>query len=549
MRSCVYSDVCLSVRMDKQAEVSPGGYDYQFVETPPDMFMCKICHFPSKEPYLSECCGHTFCKSCIDHAKKATIFYFCLCPVCRNEEFKTVRNKQNERVIKSLQVYCTNKAKGCEWQGEINNINYHLESSDGCPYEEVACPTNCDTKLLQRKYLNNHLENQCPCRKVQCQYCHITDELQYIESSHMEKCPKFPLPCPNDCGISDIPRENMDDHKEVCPLEKVDCPNQCEMSFQRQFLQSHTENECPCREVTCQYCQTVGEHQFIEGKHAKFCLKFPLICPNKCEAENILREDMETHKKECPLEVVQCGYHNVGCKAMMVRKDLQQHNKEKIEEHLSYTMSELVNTKDKLASTEEELATSTDKVSKLQEKLKQIEFQSQKELEMRLQKIMDCVHWGFHLNAKTSDDCDQILPVVIKISGFERKRRNNDDWFSHTFFTHEKGYKIKLNVVPAGWDSCKGTHVSVYLYIEEGPHDFLLKWPMKKMFEVKLLNQLSNSQHHSEACNVSVKRGATKGTTSIWNAPRFIPFYLFQSPPVDCKFLDNDTVFFEVSEI
>jgi len=537
------------IRMDSRIEVSSGGYDYEFVETPLDMFICKICRFPSREPYLSECCGHTFCKLCIDHAKEVALFLPYLCPVCRSEEFKIIRNKQNERVIKSLYVYCTNRAKGCEWQGEVNSIIDHLESNNGCPYEEVVCPTNCDTKFLQRKLLNDHLENQCPRRKVDCQYCNITDELQYIEGSHMEKCPKYPLLCPNNCGASDIPREDMDDHREWCLFEEVNCPNQCEMSFQRQYLQNHTENECPCREVSCQYCQTIDKQQFIEGQHLDLCPKFPLICLNKCEAENILREDMETHKKECPLEMVQCVYHNVGCNTMMARKDLQQHSQDKIEEHLSYTMSELVNTKDKLAMTEQKLATSIDTVSKLQEKIVQIEFQSKIKLEMKLQKVMDCVQWGFRINSKANNDCDQILPVVIKMSEFERKRKNNDDWYSHTFFTHDKGYKLKLNVVPAGWGDCKGTHVSVYLYLEEGPHDFLLKWPMKKHFEVKLLNQIDNSKHHSESCYVSAKRGATKGNTAIWNSHEFISFYFLQNPLVDCKFVDNDIVFFEVSEI
>jgi len=111
------------VRMDKQAEVTDGGYDYQFVETPPHILICKICHFPSREPCLSECCGHTFCKSCIDHVKKAIVLYPCLCPMCRSKQLTVFRNKQNERVIKSLHVYCSNKERGCEWQEEINNIN------------------------------------------------------------------------------------------------------------------------------------------------------------------------------------------------------------------------------------------------------------------------------------------------------------------------------------------------------------------------------------------------------------------------------------------
>jgi len=291
------------------------------VETPPDKFICKICYFPSREPYLSEFCGHTFCKSCIDHAKKATLLHVFLCPVCRSEEFTLFRNKQNEREIKSLDVLCTNKERGCTWQGKLSSITDHLNSSDGCPFEEVACSNNCEN-ILERKFLIDHLINQCQRRKVDCQYCCITDELRYIEGSHMETCPKYPLPCPNDCGMSDIPREGMNDHRGVCPLEEVDCPNECGDSFQQKILQHHVEDECPCRRVDCQYCHITDEFQYIEGDHMENCPKYPLACPNNCGMFDIPREGVNDHQKICPLEEVKCPNQ---CGVSIQQQYLQNH--------------------------------------------------------------------------------------------------------------------------------------------------------------------------------------------------------------------------------
>ena len=42
-----------------------------------------------------------------------------------------------------LHIYRTNKEKGCEWQGELNDINSHLGNSDGCRFEKVKCSTEC----------------------------------------------------------------------------------------------------------------------------------------------------------------------------------------------------------------------------------------------------------------------------------------------------------------------------------------------------------------------------------------------------------------------
>ena len=95
------------------------------------------------------------------------------------------------REIKSLHIYCTNKEKGCEWQGELNDINNHLGNSDGCQFEEVKCSNEC-RKMIQRQYLTSHVKTKCSRRKVNCQYCHDTGEHQFIEGQHKEECPKLP---------------------------------------------------------------------------------------------------------------------------------------------------------------------------------------------------------------------------------------------------------------------------------------------------------------------------------------------------------------------
>ena len=101
--------------------------------------------------------------------------------------------------------------------------------------------------------------------------------------------------------------------------------------------------------LVCQYCHDAGEHQFIAGQHKEECLKLPLPCPNKCEVGSVPREDMEAHRKEFPLEMIKFEYHSVGCKrARLVRKDQENHNKQKMEEHLTMTKDELINTKAQL---------------------------------------------------------------------------------------------------------------------------------------------------------------------------------------------------------
>ena len=90
------------------------------------------------------------------------------------------------------------RIKGCEWQGELNDISNHLGNSDGCQFEEVKCSNECG-KMIERRYLTSHVETECPRHKVNCQYCHDTGEHQFIEGQHKEECLELPLPCPNNC--------------------------------------------------------------------------------------------------------------------------------------------------------------------------------------------------------------------------------------------------------------------------------------------------------------------------------------------------------------
>ena len=57
---------------------------------------------------------------------------------------------------------------------------------------------------------------------------------------------------------------------------------------------------------------------------------------------------------------------------------------------------------------------------------------------------------------------------------------------------------MHIKVYPAG-NGDKGTHLSCYLRLLKGPHahDDNLSWPLKHKFEIKLLNHISDSQHHS----------------------------------------------------
>ena len=87
-------------------------------------------------------------------------------------------------------------------------------------------------------------------------------------------------------------------------------------------------------------------------------------------------------------------------------------------------------------------------------------------------------------------------PVTIKMSEYNTKKTDEVEWYSDPFYTHNKGYKMCVCVDAAG-NGHDGTHLSVFLCLMKGPHDDELTWPLRGKFEIRLLNQISDSEHHS----------------------------------------------------
>ena len=118
--------------MQKKAQpknpVELGGYTYDIVDEPFDMFICKICHLVSKNAYKTSHFNHTFCKLCIIASVRKRHL---VCPICR-ATFEISKLVQINRQIRTLEIYCTNKDSGCTWEGPLKHLDTHLKA---CPAE------------------------------------------------------------------------------------------------------------------------------------------------------------------------------------------------------------------------------------------------------------------------------------------------------------------------------------------------------------------------------------------------------------------------------
>ena len=183
---------------------------------------CPVCLNILSEPHQVTCCGHNFCKSCIERVKASNG----ACPMCKERDFQAMVNKGHLRIINGLQVYCTKKEKGCKWKGELKNLSTHLNKGkrEGeCQYEEATCRYKC-REIAQRQQLKHHEDKECLQRPFECQYCKLKGTYHSITEEHYKNCSKYPVLCPNKCTSTQMLRGSVTDHvNKECPLQPVDC--------------------------------------------------------------------------------------------------------------------------------------------------------------------------------------------------------------------------------------------------------------------------------------------------------------------------------------
>ena len=189
--------------------------------------------------------GKSFCRACIQkiEAKKKS------CPTCNQAKFEFIRNLGLQQPLYGFTVFCSNKEGGCGWQGELGQLDKHLNVDPhedkqfvGCAYKNLKC-LFCG-ELHQRSEMEDHQTSQCSQRPFTCEMCdEFKSTYEDVVTSHAPECKCRPVECPNSCGASDLQHQHLEEHvSSQCPLTPVECEFSdagCDAKVYRRDLPSH----------------------------------------------------------------------------------------------------------------------------------------------------------------------------------------------------------------------------------------------------------------------------------------------------------------------
>ena len=107
--------------------------DYDFVQKPPEKFLCPILYGPLLQPQQTKCCRKNLSEEASTRIQREGR----PCPMCRDPSFITILNFNLRNQVRKLHVFCHHKKTGCGWEGELSALDPHVQSCSNKPSMKI----------------------------------------------------------------------------------------------------------------------------------------------------------------------------------------------------------------------------------------------------------------------------------------------------------------------------------------------------------------------------------------------------------------------------
>ena len=501
-------DYHLIPAVKKELSRNTGGFHCEFVkplERNNLQSECPVCLQIIRDPHQVTCCGKKYCYTCIEYIETSGR----PCPNCNTKDIVSFPDVGLQQKLYALKVRCSHQKDGCEWTGELRQLDEHLNTDpqpekqlDGCQFVEIDCIYNCRNHQ-QRRYIQNHQIKDCPKRPFGCEHCHdYKSTYDDVTNNHWPVCGSFPVPCPNQCG-STIQRQNIDSHvADECPLTTINCDFHhvgCAVKLPRQDMPEHLRENL------------LTHISLLATSHAK-------------QQDDLAEHKTEINKQkneivEAKTQIATLVDEN---KALQIKNTNLEHN------HLS-------------------LATNFNRV--------QIQLtgegQALKEENIQLRKELSVL--TKQTRARRSVDASPrttipLTPPVLAMTNFSQRKKSLDTWYSAPVYSHGQGYKLCLGVYP----NIPNKHISVFIHFMRGGFDDSLLWPFRGVIWFRLLDQVKHEDHRVQKVvfDDTVETRVRSRVTEKERADKGLGKGTFMAhAELDSRYLQANTLLFQIYRV
>jgi len=487
-----------TVRTEVQAPHMPQ-QEYDLVEEPPQEYFCPVTLELLRDPKQTECCGHHLSAEVVSRLQREGKS----CPLCKDPNFTVTNDKYFKRKVNELRVRCPHKRNGCEWVGELGNLDLH--------------------------------SNSCPKRPWQCKYCDFKGTYDVGTTDHLPNCTRYPEPCPNQCEIGTVPRCDMEKHLTQCPLQLVEC----------EFAQAGCQVRVPRRDLA-RHMEEWGQHHLLSMSLLNFSLTRELHQKMAEKDQQIAELQEQLQHQNSKLEKqIQDLQEQTEKQLQTQLEDLQQKQarqiagmQEKLEQKLTDQRKEI---KQQIMGVQEQLEQKlTEQRKETEEQISGLETQLQNENKNLQQQVGEIQEQGKQIYL-----CLGFSHLDITLTQFSKHKASGRTgrWRSDPFYSHTGGYKFQLGIDTNGYEEAEGTHITADLWSMSGEYDDKLPWPIQITAHLQLLNQRGDHGHMVAHLNCR----NDKRTSYMEIAQRFIAHSeLGYNAAKGTQYLKDDCLYFRL---
>ncbi|XP_064146786.1 TNF receptor-associated factor 2 isoform X6 [Loxodonta africana] len=328
-----------------------------------------------------------------------------------------------------------------------------------------------------------------------------------------------------------------------------------------------------CPHSGCTWTGTVKEYE----AHCEVCPKLPLTCEG-CGKKKIPREKFQDHVRTCGKCRAPCRFQALGCPDMVEREQQQEHEAQRLQEHLGLLLGRILEAKhlsgdggwearvpglteparllERCDTLERKTATFENIVCVLNREVERVAMTAeacgrqhrldQEKIEALSSKVspharvqVQQLERSIGLKDLAMADLEQKIQemeaatydgvFIWKITDFARKRQEAvagraPAIFSPAFYTSRYGYKMCLRIYLNGDGTGRGTHLSLFFVVMRGPNDALLRWPFNQKVTLMLLDQ-NNREHVIDAFRPDVTSSSFQRPISDMNIASGCPLF------------------------
>ena len=527
----------------------PVGHECEFVDQVPEDYFCKQCSHVTREPTIASCCTEVFCKACIE----AVIEDKKPCPNCQETDINYIPYKKYQPKILALKVHCSLKNRGCEWTGQLQHLDAHLDLTTGdCVYVDVDCPSKCSQKV-QKRNVDTHLANHCPNRDYTCPHCSFKATFREV-SEHFKVCRYYPLVCPNRCGAS-FERDVLEDHMKICGQQKVQCEFSyagCGAEFIRDHQKEHMEQNSQ-KHLALVAAATLRISQTFEQKFQEQQREFKQKLEDKdseikaivnktSQLVNEQRRQSDVQMRDLEVKLEQRFELRLAEKDALTQKTLEQQQRaseEKMEEQWQAFEQRALEQLQMITEVLEQQKVFEEKLGEQREEFHKQQRMLEEKVEEKDQQIETLEsHHGSAINSLRMEV--GILPYEFTLADYQERKAKGSPYFTPHMCTHPGGYKFKLDVY------VYDTRIAVWGYLGKSDYHKMLKFPARFTITLELLNQHRDQDHYRRDIQFELAKESLGGCVDIG-------YTTFISNPEladkESQYLQNDCLRFRLTKV